>query len=387
MKVILVENYHPDEQPSMLGFARLMKEGLIAAGHEVRTIYPPVVFGKLRKYWPSTGKWLGYLDKFLLLPPILKRAIRDADVVHICDHSSAMYVGKKRRVPYVITCHDLLAVRGGLGEQTDCPASRLGVLLQRWITQGLMRADALACDSTATLADANRILSGRQQPPVLLPIALRYNYTPLSEAEYLQRLKAVQGLDPSRAFVLHVGSSFRRKNREGVLRAFAKIPLELNAQLVFAGKSLSSSQKELAQHLNLTGRIVETAEVSDELLAALYSGALAFFFPSRFEGFGWPIIEAQACGCPVVCSDRAPLPEVAGGGALMRDVDDEEGFARDIHRLSWDAALRSSLVERGFHNVQRYKPEVMISRYVSLYLCARNDQFAMQSNSETLALT
>ena len=387
MKVILVGNYHLDGQHSMLGFARLMEEGLRRAGHEVRTVYPPVVFGKMSKYWPSAGKWLGYLDKFLLLPPILRRAVRDADVVHICDHSSAMYVSKRRRVPHVVTCHDLLAVRGGLGEQTDCPASPLGVLLQRWITRGLMRADGLACDSTATLADANRLLSRRRQPAVLLPIALRYNYRPLPEAERLEKLKLVQGLDMSRPFVLHVGSSVRRKNREGVLRAFAKIPLALNAQLVFAGKTLTSAQKELAQHLNLTGRIIETAEVSDELLAALYGSALAFFFPSRFEGFGWPIIEAQSCGCPVVCSNRPPLPEVAGGCALLRDVDDEEGFAEDIYRLSRDAALRSSLIEKGLQNVLRYKPEAMISRYVSLYASVRNEQFTLQTNSEPLTLT
>jgi glycosyltransferase involved in cell wall biosynthesis len=371
----------------MLGFARLLEEGLTRAGHEVRLIHPPVVFGKLSKYWPSAGKWLGYLDKFLLLPPILKRAVRNADIVHICDHSSAMYVAKKRRLPYVVTCHDLLAVRGGLGEQTDCPASCLGVLLQRWITRGLMRADGLACDSMATLADANRLLSGRQRSPVLLPIALRYNYTPLSKVDRLERLKAVTGLELSRLFVLHVGSSFRRKNREGVLRAFAKLPLDLDAQLVFAGKPLSASQKELAKQLNLTGRIIEIIGPSDELLTALYSGALAFLFPSRFEGFGWPIIEAQACACPVVCSDRAPLPEVAGGCALIRDVDDEEGFAEDIHRLSWDLALRSSLIERGLQNVLRYKPEAMISKYVSLYASVRNEQFALQSNSETVALT
>jgi glycosyltransferase involved in cell wall biosynthesis len=387
VKILLVGNYRPDGQHSMLGFAQLMEEGLRRAGYEVRTIHPPVVFGKLSRFLPSASKWLSYLDKFLLFPPILKRAIRRAEIVHICDHSSAMYVRKKRRVPHVVTCHDLLAVRGGLGEQTDCPASPFGVFLQRWITRGLMRADGLACDSLATLSDANRLLSGRSRPPLLLPIALRYEYKPLPTAERYERLKVIAGLDLSRPFVLHVGSSHRRKNREGILRAFAKVPAALNAQLVFAGQSLTPSQRELARHLNVIGSIVETGVISDQSLGALYSSALVFFFPSRFEGFGWPIIEGQACGCPVICSNRAPLPEVAGDGALIRDVDDEEGFAKDIERLSQNAELRSSLIERGFENVSRYKPETMILRYVSLYKGVLNQQYAVQSDSQPVALT
>jgi glycosyltransferase involved in cell wall biosynthesis len=374
MKVLLVGNYVPERQYSMLGFTKLMEKGLNDAGHDVRTLYPPVIFGRLGQYLPAANKWLAYLDKFLVLPPLLREATRKVDIVHICDHSNAMYVPKKRRVPHVVTCHDLLAVRGGLKEQTDCPASRLGGLLQRWILRGLVRADGLACDSTATLEDAHRLLRGRERPPELLPIALRYNYRPVAEPDCLDQLRIIKGLNPAKPFILHVGSSLRRKNREGILRVFAKVAAKIDVQLVFAGKPLEKSQRELAGKLNLSGRIVEAGEVSDELLSALYSKALVFFFPSRFEGFGWPIIEAQSCGSPVICSKSGPLPEVAGGSALMREVDDEEGFAVDIIRLSSDAQQRSSLVEKGFQNVLRYKPETMISRYVSLYLRVLNPQ-------------
>jgi len=380
VKILLVGNYRADGQHSMLGFARLMERGLQQIGHQVRTVCPPVVFGRLGRHWPAAQKWLGYLDKFLLLPPILKQQARDVDVVHICDHSSAMYVPRKRPVPYVVTCHDLLAVRGGLGEPTDCPASRLGIFLQRWIARGLMRADGLACDSAATLADANRLLSSRRKSAVLLPLALRYNYRPVPVAERTEHLRLVPGLDLSRPYILHVGSSTRRKNREGVLRAFAKMSPSLKAQLVFAGQPLSAAQRNLARDLSLLSRVVETEEVSDARLAALYTGATALFFPSRFEGFGWPIIEAQACGCPVVCSNRPPLPEVAGNAALMRDAEDEEGFAQDLARLATEAALRSSVIERGFKNVLRYEPETMISRYVSLYQSVLQEQYVVSSH-------
>jgi glycosyltransferase involved in cell wall biosynthesis len=367
VKVLLVGNYPPDRQHSMLGFASLMEEGLRTAGHDVETIYPPVVFGKIGSYVPPASKWLAYIDKLVLLPPLLKRASRDADIVHICDHSNAIYVPEKRSIPHVVTCHDLLAVRGGLGEQTDCPATYMGARLQSWIVSGLMRADGVACDSTATLVDAARLLSERQQPPVLLPIALRKDFNPVPIARRIELLRTIPQLDLNKPYILHVGSSLRRKNREGILRIFAKLTGSLDVQLVFAGKHLEPAQRKLAEELNVQQRIVETGEISSDLLVALYGCALVFLFPSRFEGFGWPIIEAQASGCPVLCTNREPLSEVAGGSALLRDLDDEDGFAADIARISTDQNLRADLIDRGFHNVERYKPEVMISRYVSLY--------------------
>jgi glycosyltransferase involved in cell wall biosynthesis len=351
----------------MLEFASLMEHGLRNAGHSVQKLHPPVVFGRLPRWSPVASKWLGYLDKFVLFPPLLRQAARHADIVHICDHSYAMYARKGRRIPYVVTCHDLLAVRGALGEQTDCPASPFGKILQRWIVRGLVRADGVTCDSTATLVDARRLLSARSRAPEVLPLALRPGYKPLSESEGIERLKAVSGLNPNKPFVLHVGSSQRRKNREGVLRVFARIADKVDAQLVLAGKFLEPLQRQLAAQLKVLDRIVETGDISDELLIPLYSGALVFFFPSRFEGFGWPIIEAQSCGCPVVCSNSGPFPEVVGDSALMRDVEDEEGFAADIVRLATDPQLRAAVTEKGLQNVLRYRPEQMISKYLVLY--------------------
>ena len=108
-----------------------------------------------------------------------------------------------------------------------------------------------------------------------------------------------------------------------------------------------ATQRRLAEQLGVLERIVETGEIPNESLVALYSGALVFLFPSRFEGFGWPIIEAQSCGCPVICSNRGPLPEVAGGSAWLRDIEDEDGFAADIVRLYIDEKLRNELIEQG----------------------------------------
>ena len=78
----------------------------------------------------------------------------------------------------------------------------------------------------------------------------------------------------------------------------------------------------------------------DNLLEALYNGAVALLFPSRFEGFGWPAIEAQACGCPVLCSDAGSLGEVVGNSGFVRGPDDEEAFVAELRRLRHDASWR-----------------------------------------------
>jgi glycosyltransferase involved in cell wall biosynthesis len=366
VNILLVGNYIPDKQHSMLGFMGLLESGLRRAGHQVRVVQPPVVFGKIGKWVPRMQKWLAYLDKLILFPPLLRASILQADIVHICDHSNALYIPWARRKPYLVTCHDLLAVRGSLGEATDCPASVSGKWLQRWILRGLNRADAIACVSHATLGDVTRLLPGLRRATVV-PLALRYDLPRLSASECDVQLRSIPGLDPNQPFVLHVGSSQARKNREGLLRIFAKTIGRIDAQLVIAGKRLNASQRQLAGELHVSDRIVEAPEIPNQVLSALYSKAIAFVFPSTFEGFGWPIVETQACRCPVVCSRRAPFPEVGGEGALFFDVEDEAGFANAIVQLANDAAFRGALIEKGVENLSRYEPALMISRYVSLY--------------------
>jgi len=89
-------------------------------------------------------------------------------------------------------------------------------------------------------------------------------------------------------------------------------------------------------------------------------------YPSRFEGFGWPVIEAQACGCPVVCSNSGPLPEAAGDAGLFHDADDEAGFAADLLRLS-DPGQRAIWSEKSLRNAERFSTSRMVSQYIDIY--------------------
>jgi hypothetical protein len=193
--VLLIGNYPVDRQQSMQRFATMMLQGLVAAGIPVEIAAPAPVFGRLFGIGNFLGKWLAYIDKFVLFPRELRMRLRQrAAVVHICDHSNAMYAGYAGKTPVVVTCHDLIAVRSALGEELHCPVSFTGRLLQHWILRSLRHADAVICVSNATRDDADRLVSRNQPSPKLETInnGLNYPYRKLLEAEALARLKKIE---------------------------------------------------------------------------------------------------------------------------------------------------------------------------------------------------
>jgi glycosyltransferase involved in cell wall biosynthesis len=420
MKILLVGNYLIDRQESMQRFTNMLAAGLTNLGHEVRIIRPEPVWVKLTPaFAPSLGKWLGYLDKFLAFPAALKQAIAWAEVVHICDHSNAFYVKYLQNVPHLVTCHDLAAVRGAMGEDTDCPVSTTGKILQSWILAGLKQAQLVVCDSSHTQTDLRRLAGERiADRSKLLLLGLNHTYGQISAEAIAQRLAAFSQLNLTQPYLLNVGSSLPRKNREGILRIFKLVctkfesqlpyanasehpkeqgnrnaqsnssqePLNQHGndhnlrqdfnrttttppkmQLVFAGAPLTEPQAALAQALGISDRVVQINKPDNDQLEALYNQAFALLFPSKFEGFGWPAIEAQACGCPVICSDRTSLPEVAGAGAILKDAEDVAGFADAVVEIFNHAPKRQSLVNLGFANIKRFDPAIMIQKYADIY--------------------
>jgi glycosyltransferase involved in cell wall biosynthesis len=367
LRVLLIGNYAADRQESMARFADMLSAGLRQHGLEVRLSRPPAFFSRAWGTTRGLGKWLGYLDKYLLYPLFLHRDAKWADIVHICDHANAMYVRWTRGRPTLATCHDLLAVRGARGEETDCPASPTGRLLQGWIVSGLTRVLTIIAVSTSTSRDVERII-GTHPPCVVVLNGLNQPFQPIGAEACRARLLACPGIG-GRPYILHVGSNEPRKNRAGVMRVVAALRGRWDGELLFVGKPLSQELLALATSLGIMERIRQLPDATTGQLEAIYGLAHALLFPSRFEGFGWPIIEAQACGCPVICSDCGPFREVAGDGALIRATGDEQGMADDLVALA-DPTRRAGLIARGLVNAQRFAVEPMIQGYLDIFLAA-----------------
>ncbi len=154
----------------------------------------------------------------------------------------------------------------------------------------------------------------------------------------------------ARPYILFLGGITPLKNIGNLLRAFGRVAATHDVDLVLAGFKRWSFEKELAPigELGLEGRVKYVGYVPDEELAALYSAAECLALPSWYEGFGIPIVEAMACGCPVVTSGgRHAAPEVAGGAALLVDPADPESIAAGLNRVLDDRTLRAELVAKG----------------------------------------
>jgi glycosyltransferase involved in cell wall biosynthesis len=366
MKVLLISNYESDEQNSMQRFATSLAHGLAEAGHRVRVLKPHAVVGRLYRSWRGFGKWLGYVDKFGIFPPVLKAAIKWADVTHICDHANSFYTKHMRASPHVVTCHDLLAIRSALGEIPQNRTRWTGRQLQRLILRGLTEAQHVVCISEATRRDLLRIAGIPTDRVSRIYNSFNYSYSPMEQHEAVARIRKLH-VDPSRPFLLHVGANQWYKNRLGVLRiffAFRKLTVEQDLKLVMVGKPWTAEMRRFVAENQLADVTLELTGVAGEDLRALYSTALMLLFPSLQEGFGWPIIEAQACGCPVLTSNRAPMDEVGGSGAIYIDPENPELAAATI---KCSLMKLSGLRELGLQNAARFSQPAMIDAYVFLY--------------------
>ena len=352
-------------------YASMLAHELRARGHEVSVVSPPGRLANLFRSSHRFSKWIGYLDKYLLAPSFLRASVRDADIVHICDHSNSMYLRLARKTPSVITCHDLLAVLAAQGRFAGVHVGPTGRLLQRWIGSGLLRARMVVCVSEKTRQDLLELAGREGHAPrtAVVHNPLNWDFHPVP-GEELRALCARRGLPELSQYFIHVGGDSWYKNRPAAVRIFAHLKRSAafcNAALVLAGKPWHTELRLAVAESGCSSSIHELTDVSNEELRALYSSAVALLFPSRHEGCGWPILEAQACGCPVITSNRAPMTEVAGGAAILIDPEDPAGSAGQIlkqrHRLA-------ELPAAGFLNLPRFSMDGAIEGYLAAYEAA-----------------
>ncbi len=227
-------------------------------------------------------------------------------------------------------------------------------LSTRWSVQ---QAAHVLADSAATRAD---LVAHYGVPPEKITVAYPgYDpgLTPVRDRAVIEAVKARYGV--SGDYFLFLGTLQPRKNIVRLAAAFASLrrrwpTVAQPPSLVLAG-SPGWLYEEIAPAVG--EGIVLTGYISEEEKRALLSGALAFVFPSLYEGFGLPVLEAQACGCPVITSDGSSLPEVAGEGAFLVPPHDTAAIAEAMARLAAEPGLRESLVERGFDNLRRFSWE------------------------------
>lgn len=223
-----------------------------------------------------------------------------------------------------------------------------------WSTRWNARQSThIVVDSEATKADlAERYCVPAEKMTAVYP-GRDETLRPVTDPAMLAAVRARYGLGEQ--YILHVGTLQPRKNLLRLVEAFARIG-DRGVQLVLAGKRgwLAEPLLRRVEELGLSQAVRFPGYVEEADLPALLSGAACFAFPSLYEGFGFPVLEAQACGTPVVASNASSIPEVAGDGALLVDAHDTAALAQAMVRVLSDETLRAELIARGLANVQRF---------------------------------
>lgn len=266
--------------------------------------------------------------------------------------------------PTVVTVHD---ISYELFPEFFSPRDRWGLsLLVPW---SVRRAAKVIAISENTKRDLMRVYKLNGDKVVVTHLAASKEFHPVHQGDELARVRRKYGLPVP--YVLSLGNLQPRKNLKRLIEAYSLLRQQgrITHLLAIVGQAhfKASEVFRLVQQKGLQQQVVFTGYVPDEDLVLLYNAADLFVFPSLYEGFGLPVLEAMACGTAVISSNAASLPEVAGDAAILVDPYDVEGLARAIVQVISDAQLRRSLAERGLSRASQFSWEETARRTRHLY--------------------
>ena len=307
--------------------------------------------------------WLHRIWHRARLPIPIETAIGRVDLFHEPDF---VLPPTLPRTPTVLTVHDLTFVR-----DPESAFPRLRRYLNRVVPRSVARATHVLADSAATKNDLVELFHTSPDKITVLYGGVDARFAPVRDPERLTavRTKYNIGLDP---FVLGIGTVQPRKNFRRLVQAFFHLPPPAFAsglKLVIAGGKgwLYDDIFAEVKRLGLEGCVLFPGFVDDDDLPALYSAADMLAFPSIYEGFGLPILEAMACGTPVVTSATSSLPELAEDAALLVEPTDVDAIAAALHRLLQEADLRHRLVAAGFDQARKFTWEKAATQLLGIY--------------------
>jgi len=318
---------------------------LFSAGQDPRHTAWPANF--CYRTLPVTDRHLAIIWQRLRLPLPVELVTGPLDIYHSPDFVLPPVWGART----VLTVHDLSFMR-----YPECSSPPLLDYLTRSVPRSVRRADLVLADSEHTRQDVITLLDVDPQRVLTVYAGVEERFSAAVTATEAARTRQRYGI--TREYILGVGTLQPRKNFPMLIRAYAQLRREHAAphQLVIAGGPgwLEEPIHATIDELDLHDEVLLTGFVDDADLPALYQGADLFAFPSLYEGFGIPILEAMAGGTPVVTAQASSMPEVAGDAALLVPPLDVDGLADAMWRLLDDGALRAELVARGRLQAARF---------------------------------
>lgn len=290
---------------------------------------------------PLSPRWMARIWHRARLPLPVEWFTGPTDIYHATDF---VLPPTRPQTRTMLTVHDLSFLR-----VPDAAAPRLRAYLERVVPLSINRADLVLADSEATRRDILAFYNTPSEKVVVLLSGVDERMQRIIDPAELLTIRRLYGV-AERPFILAVGTVQPRKNYKRLIIALSHLRQRgYDLALVIAGGKgwLEDAMYRTLQETGMQNYVHLPGFVKDEHLPALYSAAECLAFPSLYEGFGFPILEAMACGTPVVSSNVSSMPEVAGDAALLIDPTDTEALTEALQRLLDDSGLRAELVAKG----------------------------------------
>lgn len=305
-----------------------------------------------------------YTRRYLVYPYRVSKL--SCDVYHITDHAHAHLVRALDATRTIVTCHDLMRIVKPPDSSDRSLVPWISSKAYAYSVAHLKQAARIVADSENTKRDL--VAYGGCEPDRIRVVSpgLSAQFQP-GTPDAIHATRRRWGLE-GKAVLLHVGSQ-PYKNVVTVVRVLEKLTnrFGLPVSLLKVGADFSEAEAAYIEHHGLSGRIVLLRAPAEEQLVEAYQCADALLFPSTYEGFGWPPLEAMACGVPVVSSNAGSLPEVVGDAAIQCDPHDVDGQARAIASVLTTSALRADLIAKGLERVGAFTWQSAIGQLRDVY--------------------
>jgi glycosyltransferase involved in cell wall biosynthesis len=343
-RLAVICDYREEHWPSMDLVGEMLYDGLEREYSDTLTAKRicPAMRRRFARGEKATGRMFNtdrLLNRFYDYPRLIRRIRAEFDLFHIVDHSYSQLAHELPSERTLITCHDLDTFRSLLNGTEDRRSFIFRGMTGR-IMSGFRKAALVTCDSAATRDELLAYGLVLPERAVVVPNGAHPSCSPepdaRADAEATRLLG--QSQDDADVDILHVGSTIGRKRIDVLLRVFAAVRKEFpRARLIRVGGSFTSEQMRLLEQLCIAEAVLVLPFLSRDVLAAVYRHAAVVMQPSQREGFGLPVVEALACGTPVVATDLPVLREVGGDAAVYCPVG---------HLGSWIEAVVQLLSER-----------------------------------------
>lgn len=284
-----------------------------------------------------------------------------SEINHILDHANAaLSLLFPRNSFVIITCHDIANL---IFDKRN--------ILNILINKGLRRANLIITPSQSTKIDLVKMLNISPEKIAIVPNGVDHKLFKVRDRDYArQKLN----LDPKIKIVLNVGSEIKRKNLDILFRSFKLLrDQDKNTLLIRVGIPTTKSLR-LIKKLGIKNKILYIPNLSEDDLSLLYNASNLFLFPSLYEGFGLPVIEAFASGIPVITSNTSSLPEVTGGAAIEINPSDPVDIANKMYKILNNAKITKKLIKMGIKQSKKFSWEKSVNLLVNIYLTSLGDK-------------